>query len=39
MITNAILHENSETRIPRYRDSREILKKTTELMRSIGQLG
>jgi hypothetical protein len=36
MLTNVILWKNGETRIPGYRDLREILKKTIDLTKSIG---
>jgi hypothetical protein len=39
MLTNAILHKNGERRIPRYKDLREILKKTIDIRKSMGLAG
>jgi hypothetical protein len=39
MLTNTILLKNGGRRIPRYRDLREILKKTVDLRKSIGLAG
>jgi hypothetical protein len=36
MLTNAILCKNGETRIPRYRDLREMLKKIVDVRKSMG---
>ncbi|MCL7384719.1 MAG: hypothetical protein LZ174_10575, partial [Thaumarchaeota archaeon] len=36
MLMNAILRKNDETRIPKYRDLREILKKIVDIRKSIG---
>ncbi|MCL7397310.1 MAG: hypothetical protein LZ167_07865, partial [Thaumarchaeota archaeon] len=39
MLTNAILYKNGERRIPRYKDLREILKKTIDIRKSMGLAG
>jgi hypothetical protein len=39
MLTNAILCKNGETRIPRYRDLREMLKKIVDVRKSMGLAG
>jgi len=39
MLVNTILHKNGERRMPRYKDLREILKKTVDLRKSIGLAG
>ncbi|MCL7404358.1 MAG: hypothetical protein LZ172_08475 [Thaumarchaeota archaeon] len=39
MLTNAILYKNGERRIPRYKDLREILKKTVDIRKSMGLAG
>jgi hypothetical protein len=39
MLANTILHKNSERRIPRYRDLREVLKKIVDLRKSMGLAG
>ncbi|MCL7383479.1 MAG: hypothetical protein LZ174_04225, partial [Thaumarchaeota archaeon] len=36
MLTNTILRKNGETRIPRYRDLRKVLKKIVDIKKSIG---
>jgi len=36
MLMNAILRKNDETRIPKYRDLRKILKKIVDIKKSIG---
>jgi hypothetical protein len=39
MLTNTILRKNGETRIPKYRDLRKVLKKIVDIRKSMGLAG